>query len=111
MPLSDANLVTTAGGIRPLVEGGFHGTGGLPSMIPQGMGAGRPGKGLLAALGGDPTALYVGREARAEFLQKQGTKYIFRVMERVQFVARDPRAFVLLSFLQTPGNIAADIGD
>ncbi len=89
VPPSPASLVTTAERIRPLVEGGFYGTGTLPTD-----------KGLLVALGGDPTTLYVGREATAEFVRKQGAKYFFRVVERVQFVARDPRAFVLLELQQ-----------
>lgn len=87
VPPSPASLVTTAERIRPLVEGGFYGTGTLP--VDQG---------LLVALGGEPTSLYVGREAALEFVRKQGANYIFRVAERVQFVARDARAFVLLKF-------------
>ena len=87
VPPSVASLVTTAERIRPLVEGGFYGTGTLP-----------PDKGLLVALGGDPTGLYVGREAATEVLRKDGSKFFFRVAERVQFVARDPRALVLLVF-------------
>jgi uncharacterized linocin/CFP29 family protein len=87
VPPSPASLVTTAERIKPLVEGGFYGTGTLPED-----------KGLLVALGGDPTSLYVGREATTEFVRKEGSKYFFRVVERVQFVARDPRAFVLLQF-------------
>jgi uncharacterized linocin/CFP29 family protein len=103
VPLPNTALVTTAQAIRPLVDGGFHGTAALPAMVPPaGMTQGRPGKGLLIALGGDPTIVYVGREAEAQYVQKQGTKYIFRVVERVQFVVRDPRAFVPLSLLQTP---------
>jgi uncharacterized linocin/CFP29 family protein len=86
-PPSDQSLVTTADRIKPLVEGGFYGTGTLPED-----------RGLLVALGGEPTSLYVGREAAAEFVRKEGAKYFFRVAERVQFVARDPRAFVLLKF-------------
>lgn len=89
VPPSTASLVTTAERIKPLVEGGFYGTGTLPKD-----------KGLLVALAGDPTSLYVGREATAEFLRKEGAKYFFRVVERIQFVARDPRAFVLLTFDQ-----------
>jgi hypothetical protein len=42
----------------------------------------------------------VGREATTEFVRKEGSKYFFRVVERIQFVARDPRAFVLLNFAQ-----------
>jgi uncharacterized linocin/CFP29 family protein len=87
VPPSKASLVTTAERIKPLVEGGFYGTGTLP-----------PDKGLLVALAGDPTCLYVGREATTEFVRKEGSKYFFRVVERIQFVARDPRAFVLLKF-------------
>lgn len=89
VPPSDASLVTTAERIKPLVEGGFMETVTLPQD-----------RGLLVALAGDPTSLYVGREATTEFLRKDGSKYFFRVVERVQFVARDPRAFVLLRFEQ-----------
>ena len=86
-PPSEASLVTTADRIKPLVEGGFYGTGTLPSD-----------QGLLVALGGDPTSLYVGQEATTEFVRKAEGKYFFRVVERVQFVARDARALVLLKF-------------
>lgn len=86
-PPGDESLVTTADRIKPLVEGGFYGTGTLPD-----------GQGLLVALGGEPTGIYVGREATTEFVRKEGSKYFFRAVERVQFVARDPRAFVLLNF-------------
>jgi uncharacterized linocin/CFP29 family protein len=87
VPPSNASLATTAERVKPLVEGGFYGTGTLPDN-----------RGLLVALGGDPVGLYVGREATTEFLHKDGRQYIFRVVERVQFVVRDPRAFVLLNF-------------
>jgi uncharacterized linocin/CFP29 family protein len=87
IPPSTSSLVTTAERIKPLVEKGFYGTGTLP-----------PNQGLLVALGGDPTSLYLGQEAMTEFLRKDGAKYIFRVVQRIQFVARDPRAFVLLNF-------------
>jgi uncharacterized linocin/CFP29 family protein len=87
VPPSDASLVTTAERIEPLVEGGFHGTGTLP-----------PDKGLLVALAGEPTSLYLGREATTEFVRKEGSKYFFRVVERIQFVVRDPRALVQLNF-------------
>ena len=84
---SEASLVTTADRVRPLVEGGFQETVSLPQD-----------RGLLVALAGEPTRIIVGREATAEFVRKEGAKYFFRVVERVQFVARDPRAFVLLKF-------------
>jgi uncharacterized linocin/CFP29 family protein len=87
VPPSDASLVTTAERIKPLVEGGFMETVTLPQD-----------RGLLVALAGDPTSLYVGREATTEFVRKERSKYFFRVVERIQFVARDPRAFVLFKF-------------
>lgn len=86
-PSSDAGLVTVADRIKPLVEGGFQETVGLPQD-----------KGLLAALAGEPTRLFVGREASTEFVRMEGSRYFFRVVERIQFSARDPRAFVLLKF-------------
>jgi uncharacterized linocin/CFP29 family protein len=88
-PPGDQSLVTVAEMIEPLVEGGFYGTATLPEN-----------RGLLVALGGDPIKLYVGHEAAAEFMQqdKQTSLVFFRVMERVQFVARDPRALVRLDF-------------
>jgi uncharacterized linocin/CFP29 family protein len=89
VPPSDASLVTTAERIKPLVEGGFMETVTLPQD-----------RGLLVALAGDPTTLYVGREATTEEVRKEGSKHFYRVVERIQFVARDPRAFVLLKFEQ-----------
>ena len=84
---SEASLVTTAERIKPLVEGGFQEAVTLPQD-----------KGLLVALAGEPTRIFVGREASAEFVRKEGSKYFFRVVERIQFIARDPRALVLLNF-------------
>lgn len=86
---ANASLVTTADRIRPLVEGGFYTCGVLPSH-----------QGLLVALGGEPVKLYLGREATTEFIQKEGANYRFRVVERVQYVVRDPRALILLTFEQ-----------
>jgi uncharacterized linocin/CFP29 family protein len=86
-PPGDQSLVTVAEMIEPLVEGGFYGTATLPED-----------RGLLVALGGNPISLYVGHEAAAEFVQQEKQSVYFRVMERVQFVARDPRALVRLDF-------------
>jgi uncharacterized linocin/CFP29 family protein len=91
VPSSPASPVTPADRIIPMVEGGLYTTGTL-SVSPL--------QGLLVALAGDPTMLYVGREAAIEFVRKEGSKYFFRVVERVQYVARDPRALVLLNFEQ-----------
>jgi uncharacterized linocin/CFP29 family protein len=87
VPPSNGSLVTTADRIKPLVEGGFYGTGTLPE-----------GRGLLAALGGDPTCLFMGREANTEFERKERREYIFRVSERFNYIERDPRSLVALRF-------------
>ena len=86
-PPGPASLVTTAERIKPLVEGGFLGTATLPEH-----------KGLLVALAGDPTVLYVGLEANVQFVRQEGAAYFFQALERIQFDVRDPRAFVLLDF-------------
>ena len=88
VPPSNASLVTTADRIRPLLEGGFYSSGMLPDD-----------QGLLVALAGDPTKLYVGREATTEFVRQDEANYIFRVVERVQYVVRDPRALIAFKFL------------
>jgi uncharacterized linocin/CFP29 family protein len=87
VPPSPASLVTTADRIMPLVEGGYHSSGVLPEN-----------EGLLVALAGEPTLLSVGQEASTDCVRKQGVKYHFQVIERVQYVVRDPRSLVLLKF-------------
>jgi len=74
--------------LDPVLTGGIYGTGAMP-----------PNVGLLIALGGDPTTIYSGSEPTTEptTKTKEGL-YFFRSYERVQFVARDPRAFVGLDF-------------
>jgi uncharacterized linocin/CFP29 family protein len=96
-PASSHSLVTTADRIKPLVEGGFYGTGALPKY-----------KGLLVALGGEPTTLYVGREITVEFRREERSKYVFAVVERIQFVARDLRSLVLLTFAEDTEAVNAD---
>jgi uncharacterized linocin/CFP29 family protein len=86
-PTSASSLVTTGDRITPLVEGGLYTSGVLPSD-----------EGLLVALGGDPVKLFLGREASVEYVRKEGAKYFFRVVERVQYVVRDPRSLMLLIF-------------
>jgi uncharacterized linocin/CFP29 family protein len=86
-------LTTTADRIIPLVPGGFYGTGTLPRRT-----------GLLISLGGEPTTVAVAQDAITAFTQTtQEGDYSFRVFERVQFVARDPRAFLRLEFAAPPG--------
>ena len=88
IPPSSASLVTTADRIKPLVEGGFYSSGVLPAD-----------EGLLVALAGEPVKLFVGREVTTEYVRKQGGRYFFRVVERIQYVVRDARALVLLKFV------------
>lgn len=88
-------LVTTADRISPLMSGGYYATGTL-LVAPQAGGA--PIKsGLLVSLGGEPTTMYLGADATTAFTQAdtQGA-FRFRVFERIQVVARDPRALVKL---------------
>jgi uncharacterized linocin/CFP29 family protein len=87
VPPSPASLVTTADRIKPLVEGGFYSSPVLPEK-----------EGLQVALAGEPVKLFIGREATAEYLRKDGDRYFFRVVERVQYVVRDPRSLILLRF-------------
>ena len=55
--------------------------------------------GLFIALGGDPTTIYVDTDATMEPTNRGDSGlYRFRVFERVQVVALDPRAFVKLDF-------------
>jgi uncharacterized linocin/CFP29 family protein len=100
------SLVTVADRIHPLVPGGFYGTGTLlVPPAPAAAGAAAAGaaggqrNGLLVSLGGEPITIYVGTDATTAFTQKdqQGNSR-FRVFERVQLVARDQRALVVLQF-------------
>jgi uncharacterized linocin/CFP29 family protein len=71
-----------------VLTGGIYGTGAMP-----------PNTGLLIARGGDPTTIYIGADAVTEPTQQASAGlYSFRTFERIQFVARDPRAFVRLDF-------------
>jgi uncharacterized linocin/CFP29 family protein len=74
--------------LNPILTGGIFATGAMPSNT-----------GLLISLGGEPTTLYSGTDAITEPTHKSGVgQYVFRTYERVQFVARDHRAFVKLDF-------------
>ena len=89
--------VTPADRIKPLVASGFYATGTL--LIPGARGAADAQMGLLVSLGGEPTAIYVGRDARTEVTQSdvQGNLR-FRVFERVQIVPREQQALVAFQF-------------
>jgi uncharacterized linocin/CFP29 family protein len=87
-----STLTTTADRLTPLLSGGFYGTGTLPQST-----------GLLVSLGGEPTTLYVGQDPITAYTQHDNEGNArFRVFERVQIVARDPRAFVRLDFKEMP---------
>ena len=85
-PPADQSLVTPADRIRPMVLGGYYGTGMLP-----------PNRGLLVALGGEPIVIYVGQEAELEYVRQEGRNHIFRASERFLQVAIDPRACVQIA--------------
>lgn len=74
--------------LSPVLSGGIYGTGGMPTDA-----------GLLVALGGSPTTIYVGGEPATEPTHEgSGGLYHFRTFERVQYLALDPNAFVRLDF-------------
>lgn len=74
--------------LENVLTGGIYGTGAMPANT-----------GLLVALGGKPTTIYMSGEATTEPTQQErGGVYSFRTFERVQYVARDQRAFVHLDF-------------
>jgi uncharacterized linocin/CFP29 family protein len=74
--------------LNQVLTGGIYGTGALPDNTA-----------LLVALGGDPTSIYIGSDPLTEPTNKERSgQYFFRTFERVQFVARDHRAFVRLDF-------------
>lgn len=74
--------------LNQVLAGGICGTAAMPANT-----------GLLVALGGDPTTIYVGTDAVTEPTQQERSGlYSFREFERIQVVARDRRAFVKLDF-------------
>jgi uncharacterized linocin/CFP29 family protein len=74
--------------LNPVLTGGIYGTPSMPTNT-----------GLLVALGGEPTTIYFSADPMTEHTQKdRAGKYLFREFERIQFVARDARAFVKLNF-------------
>ena len=82
--------------LDPVLTGGIYGTGGMPDD-----------SALLVALGGDPTTIYMSSDALTEPTYKgAGGLYFFRTFERVQFVARDSRAFIRLDFPHLAGRRA-----
>ncbi len=86
-PLEDT-MVTTADRLEPLLPGGFYSTGALPART-----------GLLVSLGGQPTTIFLGQEVITAYTQPDADgNSCFRVFERIQLVAREPEALLVLSF-------------
>lgn len=82
------NLESAADRITSLLTAGFYQCGGLPAD-----------RGLLMSLGGEPTTLFLAQDATAAFNQRNNQgNYLFRVFERIQYVAREPNALVRLEF-------------
>lgn len=101
--------VTPMDRIQPLVTGGLYNTGALsvpraePVANKQPVAAQKQGGtvrfGLLASTGGEPVTIYIAVDTITAFTQTDTTGVLrFRVFERVQYVARDPRALVRLRF-------------
>jgi hypothetical protein len=85
---SVVNGVPTYTVLGQVLTGGIYGTGAMP-----------PNTGLLVATGGNPTTIYYSDDPMTEetFRDRDG-KFYFRVFERVNIVAKDPRCFVRLDF-------------
>jgi uncharacterized linocin/CFP29 family protein len=83
-----SSLVTPADRLIPLLPGGFYGTGRLPELTA-----------LLVSLGGEPTTLFVATDAVTAYtLEDMEGRHRFRVFERIQFVTREHRALIRLTF-------------
>jgi uncharacterized linocin/CFP29 family protein len=83
-----STLIMPADRIKPLVTGGFYGTGTLP-----------PFTGVLVSLGGNTMDLVVGMDAITAFLQEDtegGCQ--FRVFERFTLRVKDVTAVIKLDF-------------
>ncbi len=85
--------------LNSVLAQGIFGAGSMPPNGIYGTGSMPPNTGLLIALGGDPTTIYVGTNAITEPTYKGARGvYNFRTYERLQTVARDHRAFLKLDF-------------
>jgi len=83
--LNGAPLTNT---LNDLLKGGIYLSDAMP-----------PHSGLLAATGGDPTTIYYDSDPVTEPTTREAKgRFLFRIFKRIQFVARDRRAFVKLDF-------------
>jgi uncharacterized linocin/CFP29 family protein len=85
-----STLVTAADRLTPILKGGFYASPSLPENT-----------GFLTSLGGHPTCIYVGQDASAGYYNQtnQDGSSLFKVIERVQIIARDVRALRRLNFV------------
>jgi len=106
---TDQSGVSPAQRIQSLVTGGFYNSGALSvaraELDANGLKSSAQKQppvvrfGLVASLGGEPVSIYIGVDTVTAYTQTDTTGVLrFREFERVQFVARDPRALVRLRF-------------
>lgn len=80
-PPSPASLVATVDKFRDKDWVDYRNSPVLPSN-----------EGLLFATRGMPIMLFIGPQATVKYSHTDGTNYFFQVVERVQYVVRDPRS-------------------
>lgn len=94
----ETTLIMPADRIKPLMTGGFFGTGTLPSR-----GAAphqRETTGILVSLGGNTMDLVVGMDSTTAFLQEDTEgRYRFRVYERFALRLKDTTSVIRLEFV------------
>lgn len=91
-------LIMPADRIKPLMTGGFFGTGTLPSQgaVPHE----RQTAGILVSLGGNTMDLVVGMDSTTSFLQEDTEgRYRFRVYERFALRLKDTTSVIRLEFV------------
>lgn len=95
-------LIMTADRIKPLMMGGFYGTGALPVNVPCAGGRFNQDAsytGVVVSLGGNTMDLVVGLDAITAFMQQDTNgNYRFRVVERFALRLKDSSAVVRLEF-------------
>jgi len=90
-------LILTADRIKPLVTGGFYGTGTLPDFT-----------GIMVSTGGNTMDLVIGKDATTQFEQKDARgRFLFRVYERFALRLKDKTAGVKLEFVHGPAPASA----
>jgi len=103
--------VTVRDRLLPELKGGIYSSVALagpgPALGAAPVGRARTGggggqvqhRGLLISLAGNPTTLQVAQDAVVQYIPDTSGNHIFRVVERIQWVARDAQALVRLEFM------------